>query len=383
MVTNKKRRAIVLGIHSFASRGRKVGIQYIAEGLAQDGWVVDYISIFSSPFDLIGKERRQRFFRVWIKRQDINGIAISKNLTEYAFRAFWPATKLFFRWKWQSHVHACLAPQWLGRVEYDLCVHDVTPNVLYLPKIHARTRVFRVNDWYEGFSRDLPCFLLDTYARIAKCECDEIWAAHGNIVDRLRSMEVSPAVIHIPNGLDPGFANVRLSSRKEKRAVYVGAITYWVDLDLLDRVAELLPDWRIDLYGPLEIKWSARARNLTYGGVLDRREVLQTLPNYSVGLIPYIDIQDRTATIEIPLKFYEYIASGLSVVATDIRALRRGIGRWAAFAKTPEEFAAKMETALERGGESEEMVRAFIDDHSWTRSIDAMGERIDQMRETH
>ena len=177
-MTRVRKNALVLGVHSFLDHHLKVGIQYIAEGLAKTGWSVDYMSIFSSPFDVYGRHRRQRLRRVWIDRQDKHGIAIKPGLKEYALRALFPAHKKSLRYGWQVGTYSALAPSWIREKQYEICIHDITSNIVYLPLTQADFNILRLNDLPEGFSYTLSKHIINRSKNyISSKKYDEIWSA--------------------------------------------------------------------------------------------------------------------------------------------------------------------------------------------------------------
>jgi glycosyltransferase involved in cell wall biosynthesis len=362
------KRAIVFGIHSFLSGDVKVGIQYIAEGLSEYGWKVDYISIVSSPFDLYGHETRKRLRRVWLRRQDKHGIYIKPGLTEYAFRTLYPAHKHFLRNDWLIDNFCRLAPSWLQNRKYDICINDITANILFLPFVHANLWVLRLNDAPEGFAHRLHQKLIDHFTnRISDLVYHEIWAVSAPLAKYALKLNPANNVIIIPNGVEDRFMSIAEKvSRQQKTAAYIGSVSQWVDLELLERTAFLLPDWQFHVYGSCDSPWSGRAPNLRRFPSVAHESVPKILAGYQVGLIPYREISGRMEFVERPLKFYEYIAAGLGVASTDIGALRTGMGDLSVFGNTPHEFANAIKQAAIAGtARSHEFNRRFVKEHSW------------------
>lgn len=374
-------RALLLGSQSFLDTGCKVGIQYIAEGLAGNGWKVDYISTASSPFDLLSPARRARFKRIWLKRQDINGYSITPNLTEYALRAPFPTRKEVLRFSWQIKVYPLFVPEFLLNSVYDVCIHDSSNTFLFLPKLKARHFIYRLNDLPSGFAFSIHRHVIESFDNaVASGRYDEIWAVSKPLAGYAAGL-TDKKILILPNGID---ANAALDlphiERRPRSAVFVGGILPWVDMELVDKSASLLPDWNFDFYGPLHVDWQIKSSNITYKGKVEHKRVLDVLSRYSVGLIPFRDVAGLIKVMERPLKFYEYISCGLGVAATDVGSLRLGMGNWASYGRTPDEFAGAIASAsvsgsLRKRGE----VRSFIEEHSWNRITGIILARLEDL----
>jgi hypothetical protein len=101
------------------------------------------------------------------------------------------------------------------------------------------------------------------------------------------------------------------------------------------------------------------------------------LQGYAVGLIPFQDDQGRMQFVERPMKFYEYVASGLGVASTDWGALRQGMGDYACYGNGADGFAqAVRNAALQGERRSRSDVEAFAREHSWQSRAQQMFERL-------
>jgi glycosyltransferase involved in cell wall biosynthesis len=123
-----------------------------------------------------------------------------------------------------------------------------------------------------------------------------------------------------------------LKSIPRPRLVFVGAIAYWIDLELLRYLAEKRPAWQIIMLGPVLANVSSLdgIPNIHFMG----RKQYELLPNYlawcDIALNPYK--LDSVAENCSPLKLYEYLAAGLPTVSTDMPEARQfpdlvGVGK--------------------------------------------------------
>lgn len=377
MTTRKK--AIIFGVHSFVDYHVKVGIQFIAEGLASQGWTVDYISLFSSFFDLARASRRQRFKRIWLNRQDKYGIKIKPGLTEYAFRAFFPAHKLLLRHPLQIKTFPWLLPSWIRKQKYDICINDITANVVYFPIVQSKLNILRLNDLPEGFRYALSMQIITMLKNLIRTNTyDDIWSAHEPLTQYVLKLNKNNNAVTIHNGVDDSFLALRNPIETEPRsAVYIGSIEKWVDLELLDKTAAILTDWTFDVIGPMNRSWPIRSKNIRWVPPINRQMVPEILSRYKVGLVPFRDIEQRLKFVEKPLKFYEYIGAGLGVASTNVGSLKAGMGDWASYGNTPASFArAIKEAAISSDTRSPESCHELVKKHSWSRIMHTIDSRL-------
>ena len=119
----------------------------------------------------------------------------------------------------------------------------------------------------------------------------------------------------------------RSGSLRKDRAIFAGNLTPTkVDFELLKQIAKSGVD--IALAGPLSIDGVSSAKefdelmaveNVYYLGNLSLDQLATEVANSTVGLIPY-HLNSYTNGV-FPMKVYEYLAAGLSVVSTPLPSL--------------------------------------------------------------
>ena len=102
-------------------------------------------------------------------------------------------------------------------------------------------------------------------------------------------------------------------------AVYVGALDRRFDFPAVIELARHRPDVPIDLFSPTEVNRNDLPPTVTLRGPVDYDVLPATLARYRVGLLPLND--DPTNSGRSPMKLYEYLASGLSVVTRSTRPI--------------------------------------------------------------
>ena len=141
------------------------------------------------------------------------------------------------------------------------------------------------------------------------------------------------------------------------RLGFYGVIDERFDTELLDKVAQMRPEWSFVMLGPV-VKISEedlpKRTNIHYLGGKTYAELPAYLSGWDVALMPFA-INDSTKFIS-PTKTPEYLAGGKPVVSTPIKDVVRHYGHLEGveIASSPEEFVAACEKSLElsheRGG---------------------------------
>jgi teichuronic acid biosynthesis glycosyltransferase TuaH len=205
-----------------------------------------------------------------------------------------------------------------------------------------------------------------------------------------RALAVRPDALYLPNGVEyERFASS--PSRPDDEALsgflppgapvagYYGALAEWFDYPLLESVSRRKPEWRFVLIGPqydasLPGQPVLKRPNVRWLGPRD----YLTLPGY-LGLFDVATIPFRINNITLatsPLKLYEYFAGGKPVVTTpmpECQAYPEVL-----VAETPEQFAASLERALERGRDPafRARLRVLGRENSWEARVRAVLARL-------
>ena len=118
-----------------------------------------------------------------------------------------------------------------------------------------------------------------------------------------------------------------LSAVPRPRLLFMGAIdAYKLDLALLEQLAQRHPEWTFVLIGPVgecdpstDVGAIAACANVKLIGPVAYRDLPAWLAHSDVALLP-LQVNGYTRHM-FPMKFFEYLSSGLPVVATEIPAL--------------------------------------------------------------
>jgi UDP-galactopyranose mutase len=131
---------------------------------------------------------------------------------------------------------------------------------------------------------------------------------------------------------------------------FYGVIDERFDTELLDKMAEMRPNWSFVMLGPV-VKIAEedlpRRHNIHYLGSKKYEQLPDYLAGWDVALMPFA-MNESTEFIS-PTKTPEYLAGGKPVVSTPIKDVVRHYGHLdgVGIASNPEEFVAACEYALQ------------------------------------
>jgi len=157
----------------------------------------------------------------------------------------------------------------------------------------------------------------------------------------------------------------------EPRIVYHGVLSdFKLDFCLLLECAELRPDWSFVLIGeeregqrdPLVEKLRS-LKNTYFIGYIPYKDMPQYLNNMNVGILPSL-INQYTSSM-FPMKFYEYIASGIPVVSTPL-AFTASVSGGLLISDNSAGFLEAITIQLEKGRLSKREAETIIGDNTWT-----------------
>jgi glycosyltransferase involved in cell wall biosynthesis len=207
--------------------------------------------------------------------------------------------------------------------------------------------VYDVMDDLAAFANARPAQRV--LQRRALTEADVVFTGGRSLHAGVR--EAAPGRTFLfPSGVEPEhYAPARTQREPRERPVagYVGVIDERLDLELIAGLAERLPDWDLELVGPVaKIDPAAlpQAPNLRYPGMQPYERLPAVMAGFDVALMPFA-LNEATRSIS-PTKTLEYLAAGLPVVSTPVPDVIADFGTVVRIAAEPEAFAAACLHAL-------------------------------------
>lgn len=168
------------------------------------------------------------------------------------------------------------------------------------------------------------------------------------------------------------------------RLGFYGVIDERFDIELLDQIAEMRPDWSFVMVGPIVKIDPAdlpKRHNIQYLGGKKYEQLPAYLSGWDVALMPFA-MNESTQFIS-PTKTPEYLAGGKPVVSTPIRDVVRHYGQLegVGIASSPEEFVAECERMLNLPRHGDWLAEAdlLLSATSWTTTQARMAALIAEL----
>lgn len=234
---------------------------------------------------------------------------------------------------------------------------------------HCSDDYTRQDDFPESFASLERDFIQRCDFVIATSE--ELHRAKAHMHANIHTVPNGAEVEHFASTQDPATTCAEdLATLPRPMAGYIGTIFRWIDQDMIVSAARRLPAWSFVLVGPVMTD-VRRLRALPNVHLVGPRPY-QVLPRYLKGLdvamVPFVshDVTLRAS----PIKFYEYLASGVPIVATRLPDLEP-FAHLASLVTSPGEFAAAVEHAPQHNTPLARQVRmSEARAHSWESRFD-------------
>ena len=159
---------------------------------------------------------------------------------------------------------------------------------------------------------------------------------------------------------------------KKKIVGFVGAISDWVNIEMIEFAAKALPDLDFHMVGPISTDVSSlkKMENVRFFGKQDYEKLPEFYHSFTVGIIPF-RISKLTLGVN-PIKFYEYCAAGKPVVATSLPELKQYEPNIYCI-DTKEEFVSAINKAIKEQNQSLYNARIEIaKENSWAARAEAI-----------
>jgi glycosyltransferase involved in cell wall biosynthesis len=270
----------------------------------------------------------------------------------------------------------------MQRSDYALYVTSATLELAdsYVKALRPRHLILDLVDDNLGFPMEEErCEELTKIMRRMAKLATAVTGVSSYLVDKMEAI-CDRRISLLPNGVDfEHFSQPRPypkdlpSITNGKRLCFVGAFTSWIDLHLLEKVAEAFPNTELLLVGPVfsqEVKQEdfnslLNHSNVRWLGPRPYEEVPAYLHASDVLLLPRTEMSYSMACD--PLKLYEYLATGKPVVSTNLPSVER-FASVARIAKTSDEFVDQVQHALTDPHEPTLQLE-MVQERSWEQRV--------------
>jgi glycosyltransferase involved in cell wall biosynthesis len=217
-------------------------------------------------------------------------------------------------------------------------------------------------------------------------QADVVFAGGRSIHAGIQGRTEAP--LHLfPSGVDPEHYAQARSVRAQRPeggrpvAGYVGVIDERLDLGIVRGLAQRLPDWDIEMVGPvfkIPPQSLPQAPNIRYPGMKRYEELPAVMAGFDVALMPFA-LNEATRSIS-PTKTLEYLAAGLPVVSTRIADVVADFSGVVDLQEDADGFAAACRRVHEHSRDRRDAtVRPLLAYHRWDAIAQRMQQHLDEL----
>ena len=125
------------------------------------------------------------------------------------------------------------------------------------------------------------------------------------------------------------FKSKRIIKKKIKNIYYLGSFYKGRGVEMIKRLALISPNYNFYLYGLRDEKIRS-LRNFKVFPIVSYKKTLKIISNADLLLMPYqskisinsINFKDDISNYTSPLKMFEYLASGIPIISSNLKVLR-------------------------------------------------------------
>jgi glycosyltransferase involved in cell wall biosynthesis len=196
-------------------------------------------------------------------------------------------------------------------------------------------------------------------------------------------------LFYLPNGVDGQFFEQARNKpddfpeTKRPVAVYAGTLDTRFDLETVAGAVEALPGMHFLLIGPVTyraleagLESLKRHENFTALGAKPFAALPAYLQRCSAGMIPF-HLNELTGAVN-PIKYYEYLACGLPVIAPPMREMAETEGPVNIY-RNREEFVRMLKKVAAAKDEERQQLKLYAGDNTWLVRFKEIEKIIDRL----
>lgn len=227
-------------------------------------------------------------------------------------------------------------------------------------KLSGNFSIYDCMDYHPGFG-DESAYLVEL-EEIAMTQSDLLVLTSNDLYERFSTKNKNSILVR--NGCEFEFFNKKpeniYKSKYEKIVGYYGAISSWFDTEMVISLAKYFPNYEFLLVGSThgceKLNELEKIKNVTLLGEVEYSKLTEYLYSFDVAIMPF-KINELTIATN-PVKVYEYLSSGVSVVSTKLPEIEF-MGDVVYSAISFDEFVTQINVALEK--DTEQILNKRID----------------------
>jgi glycosyltransferase involved in cell wall biosynthesis len=378
---------------NMARDGIQVGGHKYARGFLHAGWQVFWLANFLNVNRLL---RRREDDRLYAEGWRSGVVSPAHGLYTYTPFTLLPYIKLrgldsryvadrSLRYTWPG-LSPVLRRAGFGKVDVLWITHPRLASILDL--VEHDLLVYRMADDVAQFGQE-PRTITEVEQAICR-RADIVFCTAHSLLEKARRWGANAT--YLSNGVDFDLFNgdqaaepADLAHIPRPRLLYVGAISDWLDVDLLLAAAQRRRDLSFILVGPItgsggivgSLERLGREPNVYVLGSKPFSQVPAYMRFGDIGLIPF-RVNPLTHGVN-PIKLFEYSACGLPVVTADLHETRR-LGSPALIYQSLDMFFDCVELALAGRVALREQGISFARRNSWQSRFELVEQELCRLR---
>ena len=381
----------------------------------------DIIVLYAPPFDQPAQLSKHHFAKLWARDRRVlyveapinpasfftrkeeaiklwnryrNGpLSITNNLWATTFFYLLPyrGSRYFMGAKWVNSINQYFI---LNKLKSQIESLNLRNPILFIGGAHAYPllshfkkllKVYHCSDDYTL----VPSFP-ESFGEIEQSlikECDLVVTTADELKESKK--KYNPNTISIPNGANINhFFKAQDNNTKVPEVMkhykkpvigYIGSIFRWLNIDWIDFASRKFPDYHFVFIGPISIDISKfeNRDNIEFLGPRPYENLPGYLKKFDVAVIPFVI--DGVTLKASPIKFYEYLASGVPIVSTELPDLLP-LKDHAYLVKDKEDYCNKIERAINDDKDNLKNDRINISKkYSWKARFETLNKYINEL----
>ena len=252
---------------------------------------------------------------------------------------------------------------WLSQSRFALPLLDVIP---------ARKTAYRMSDDWGEF-RGVPHSLVRAEETVVD-RVDAVFVTSRILQEKVRRRRDD--VVYLPNAAaecffdDDAAEPALVAGLRRPRVVFVGTLSYWVDVGVIRAIARAIPDADVLLVGPVETPLDDLPGNVHTLGAQPQGVLPGLLRHCDAAIIPFVP-SELTQAVN-PVKLFEYLATGVPVVASRLREME-SVASPALLCDGTDDFVAAVSGVLDSTIPWDaDAARRFARAHTWQKRFETV-----------
>ncbi len=326
----KMSKKVLMAVANYYTSPFQVGSHHYARAFEKLGYEVLFISNPISPIHKIFAnsnelKERERIYKKGGERAGGIFYYVPRSLFTPQNKPFLSSNFVLNNWQNFTYPNLLNFIKERGFGEVDILWFDSPLFDFLLDTITYEKSILRIADYSKGFNA-VSDVQFNAEINIAN-KVDAVIYTAKNLKEKYADIKDKSKMKYVPNGIDLDFFKAadrslpqELEDIPEPRAIYVGAIHDWFDVDLVYYCAKNLPNYSFIIIGPeqKDLSLLKKLKNIHILGSIPYAKIPEFLYNCQVGIIPF-SVKDYPELVNSinPLKMYEYLACGLKVVSVE------------------------------------------------------------------